>query len=213
MLGGLEAPSPRSSAALVTGLTILALGAMAAAIPPARLTPEATGVERGYLVSGASFSDMMAELLNGNGYTYMAIDLTRAQLRGGEIWRVQFDDVSRIFPVWGWVDVRGGADHAREVAASLPLSGLFLYGAKPEDADAVRAAKPGLRVVPVVRAGETWSGKGDAGVAFPPERFGAEAAAAKFPVLLADLMDEAAIEAARAKATGDYLVCSIAILD
>lgn len=213
MLGGVQAPSPRSSAALVTGLTLLALAAMAAAIPPARLTPKTTGIERGYLVSGASFSDMMAELLNGNGYTYMAIDLTEAQLRAGEVWRVQFDDVSRIFPVWGWVDVRGGADHAKKVAASLPLSGLFLYGAKPEDADEVRAAKPGLRVVPVVRAGETWSGKGDAGVALPPDRFAAEASGVKFPVLLAALLDETAIEAARAKAPGEYLVCSIAIRD
>ncbi len=212
MLGGFQAPAPRRSAALVTGLTILALGAMAAAIPPARLTPQVTGVERGYLVSGAGYSDMMAELLNGNGYTYMAIDLTRAKLRGGEIWRVQFDEVSRIFPVWGWVDVRGGAEQARNVAASLPLSGLFLYGATPMDAEAVRAVKPGLRVVPVVLAGETWSGKGDTAVALPPERFDAEAAQVRMPVLLGAFLDVAAIEAARARATGDYLVCSIAIL-
>jgi len=211
MFGGSTQPSARGTPALVAGLTILALAAMATAIPPARLTPKVTGAERGFLVSGASFSDMMAELLNGNGYTYMAIDFTRARLHGGEIWRVQFDGVSRIFPVWGWVDVRaGGTEQARNVAASLPLSGMFLYGAKPSDVDAVRAAKPGLRVVSVIRAGE--AGEGDVAVALPPERFPAEAGG-RLPVLLANRLDEAAIEVSRAKATGDYLVCSMPILD
>ncbi len=211
MFGSSTQPSARGTPALVAGLTILALAAMATAIPPARLTPEVTGVERGFLVSGASFSDMMAELLNGNGYTYMAIDLTRARLDAGEIWRVQFDEVSRIFPVWGWVDVRGGAEQARNVAASLPLSGLFLYGARSADVEAVRAAKPGLRVVPVVRAGESWAGEGEVAVALPPERL--TEASDRLPVLLADLLDEAAIDAARAKVSGNYLVCPIPTLD
>jgi hypothetical protein len=202
MFGGSEGSKARGTPALITGLTLLALGAMAAAIPPARLTPEVTGFERGYLVSGASFSDMMAEILNGNGYTYMAIDLTRADLDGPEIWRVQFDDVSRIFPVWGWVDVRGGTEQARKVAASLPLSGLYLHGAKPEDADAVRAAKPGLRVVRV----------GEDATLLGPDRFAEEAPGVKLPVLLASSLKEAEIAALRAKAPGDYLVCSIAIL-
>jgi len=210
-MAGAAQPVTRRSAALVTGLTLLALGAMASAIPPARLTPEVTGVERGYLVGGAGFSDVLAELLNSQGYTYMAVDLTRAPLHGGTIWRTQFDDASRIFPVWGWVDVRGGTEQAKAVAASLPLSGIFLYGAKPQDVEAVRAAKPGLRVVPVVRAGEAWAGKGDVAVALPPERFAAEAT--HLPVLLADRLGAEAIQLARAKATGDYLVCSIPILD
>jgi hypothetical protein len=209
MLGGSQ-PSSRGTPALVTGLTILALGAMAAAIPPARLVPKVTGVERGYLVGSASFSDMMAEFLSGQGYTYMAIDFTRVPLRGGDVWRGQFDAVSRIFPVWGWVDVRGGVEQARNVAASLPLSGIYLFGAKPDDVDAVRAAKPGLRVVPVLRAGEAWAGKGDAATAFPPAKF-AEAAAAKLPVLLAEQVGAAERAAARTGLEGDYLVASIAI--
>ncbi len=210
MFGGSTQPSARGTPAMVAGLTILALAAMAIAIPPARLTPKVTGFERGVLVSGASFSDMLAELLNGNGYTYMAIDLTHARLGAGEIWRVQFDEVSRIFPVWGWVDARSGAEQARNVAAALPLSGLFVYGAKPGDLEAVRAAKPGLRVVPVVRAAGSRPGEGDVAVALPPERFPAEAG---LSVLLADRLDEAAIDALRAKAPGDYLICSIPILD
>jgi hypothetical protein len=76
----------------------------------------------------------------------------------------------------------------------------------------VRAAKPGLRVVPVVGAGADWTGDGEAAVALAPERFAAEAADVKIPVLLADRLDEAGIAAARAKAPGDYLVCTIAIL-
>jgi hypothetical protein len=211
MLGGKE-PSSRGTPALVTGLTILALGAMAAAIPPARLAPKTAGVERGYLVGSASFSDMMAEFLNGQGYTYMAIDFSRVTLKGGEVWRGQFDAVSRIFPVWGFVDVRKGAEQARKVASSLPLSGIYLYGAKPEDVDAVRASKPGLRVVPVVRAGETWPGEGDIATAFPPAKL-AEAKGAKLPVLLVEQLGAAEREAARAGLSGDYLVCSIALLE
>jgi len=211
MFGGSGQPE-RGSSALITGLTLLALGAMAAAIPPARLAPEVAGVERGFVVSSASYSDMMAEFLNGKGYSYMAIDFTQVPLRGGDIWRRQFDETSRIFPVWGWVDARGGIEQARKVAAGLPLSGLYLYGAKPEDADAVRAANPGLRVVPVVRPGETWKGKGDAATAFRPEGF-AEASKAHLPVLLVERLSDAERAAARAALPGDYVICSIPILD
>jgi hypothetical protein len=212
MFGGSQKISARGTPALVTGLTILALGAMAAAIPPARLAPKVTGVERGYLVGSASFSDMMAEFLSGQGYTYMAIDFTRVPLKGGEVWRREFDAVSRIFPVWGFVDARGGVEQARKVAATLPLSGIYLYGGKPEDVDAVRSAKPGLRVVPVLRVGETWTGTGDAATALPPAKF-ADAAGAKLPVLLVERLGSAERDAARAGLKGDYLVCSIAIPD
>ena len=64
MFGGVDQTGPGRSAALIGGLTLFALAAMATAIPPARLTPKTTGVERGYVVSGASFSDMLAEMLN-----------------------------------------------------------------------------------------------------------------------------------------------------
>jgi hypothetical protein len=64
-----------------------------------------------------------------------------------------------------------------------------------------------------VRDGVAWQGKGEAAVAFTPERFSSEASRVKLPVLLAERVPEAAIEAARGKAPGDYLVCSIAILD
>jgi hypothetical protein len=212
MFGGSKRISAGGTPALVAGLTILALGAMAAAIPPARLVPKVTGVERGYLVGAASFSDMMAEFLSGQGYTYMAIDFTRVPLRGGDVWRGQFDAVSRIFPVWGWVDVRGGVEQARSVARTLPLSGIYLYGGTPGDADAVRSAKPGLRVVPVVRAGEAWTGAGESATAFPPAKL-ADARGAKMPVLLVDGLGAAERDAARAALPGDYLVCSIALLD
>jgi hypothetical protein len=207
MFGGVDETRGVRSGAIIGGLTVLALAAMATAIPPARLTPKTTGVERGYVVSGASFSDMLAEMLNSDGYTYMAVDLTRADLRSGEVWRTQFDRASRIFPVWAWIDARGGIEQAEKVAAALPISGLLLYGAKPADIEAVRAAKPGLRVVPVVT-----QAAGDAAVALPPDRFAAEAGQVKMPVLLASRLRESEIEDLLAKAPGDYLVCSIAIL-
>ena len=212
MFGGFDEGGSRRSGPVIAGLTLLALAAMATAIPPARLTPKVTGVDRGYVVSGASFSDMLAELLNREGYTLMAIDLTRADLRSGEVWRVQFDNASRIFPVWAWIDAREGTEQAQKVATVLPLAGILLYGARPEDVEAVRSAKPGLRVVPVVKAGEAWTGEGDAAVAFTPERFATEAGQVKMPVLLASGLREGEIEDVIAKASGNYIVCSIAIL-
>lgn len=208
MFGGIDETKGARSGAVIAGLTVLALAAMATAIPPARLTPKATGVERGYVVSGASFSDMLAEMLNADGYTYMAVDLSRADLRSGEVWRVQFDRASRIFPVWAWIDARQGIEQAQKVAASLPIAGLLLYGAKPADVEAVRDAKPGLRVVPVTAQ----AGGADAAVALNADRFAAEAGQAKMPVLLASGLSEGQIEDLLAKAPGDYLVCSIAIL-
>lgn len=211
MFGG-SGPSVRGTPALITGLTVLAIGAMAAAIPPARLAPKVSGVERGYLVGSASFSDMMAEFLSGQGYTYMAIDFTRVRLGSGEVWRAQFDAVSRIFPVWGFVDVRGRVDQATRVASSLPLAGIYLYGATPDDVAAVRASKPGLRVVPVLRAGQASAAHADAATAFAPARF-TDARSAKLPVLLAGTLGPAELDAARANLEGDYLVSSIALAD
>jgi len=213
MADGILRPSPRRSGAIITILTVLVLGAMANAIPRARLVPTVTGVERGCLVSEGRFSTMLAEIQSRSGYNYMAIDLTHAPLHGDAIWREPFDDVSRIYPVWGWVDVRAGVDQACTVAASLPLKGLFLYNAQPADVDAVHAAKRGLRVIPVVRDGETWGGTGAFAVAFAPKRFATEAAKTALPVLLAADLDEAGIATARAAATGDYLVCTIALTD
>jgi len=212
MFGGSDQIPSRGTPALITLLTVLALGAMATAIPPARLVPKVTGVERGCLVSSASFSDMMAEFLNGQGYTYMAIDCTHVDLGASDVWRRQFNAASRIFPVWGWVDARGGIEQARKVAASLSLSGIFVYGAKPGDVEAVRVVKPGLRVVPVVRAGETWKGEGEAATAFRPANL-AGAANAKLPVLFIEQMSPAERDAARAALKGNYLISTIAVLD
>jgi hypothetical protein len=142
----------------------------------------------------------------------MAIDLTHMPLRDGEIWRRQFDRVSRIFPVWGWVDVRADADQATKVAAAVPLSGLYLYGAKPSDVEAVRAAKPGLTVVPVVRAGTPWTGKGEVAIAYPASEV-AEAAKAKLPVLRTEGLPLAERAAARAALPGNYLIAGIPLLD
>jgi len=155
---------------------------------------------------------MMAEFLNGQGYTYMAIDCTHVPVASGDVWRRQFDRASRIFPVWGWVDVRGGVEQARKVASSLSLSGIFLYGAKPGDVEAVRAVKPGLRVVPVVRAGETWSGSGEAATAFRGANL-ADAASANLPVLLTEQLTPAQRDAARAALKGNYLISTISVLD
>jgi hypothetical protein len=212
MLGGVPQPVLHKSAALVAVLTVVALGAMASSIPEARLTPKVTGVERGYLVGLGSFSDVLVDTLNRDGYNYLAVDFTRAPLDRTAIWRGEFDRVARIFPVWGWVDVRKGVEQARKVAASLSLQGLFLYGARPEDVEAVRQANPGLRLLPVVRPGEA-PAQPRCAIALPPDRFAAEAHGIHVPVLLADRLDEAAIDKARRAAPGDYLVSSLALLE
>jgi len=199
--------APRRSAPLITGLTLVLLVAIAYAIPRGRIEADVTGVQRGLLVGPSRFSDQLAEIVSRDGYNFLAIDLTEASHDPNALWVGEFDEVARIFEVWGWVDARRGLAQAKTL--TVPLKGLFLYAATPAQVEEVRRARPGLRVVPVAPPGA--QAPADGGLALRPGEFAARAGQAGFPVLLAAGMDTAALRALRAKAEGSYLVVSVTV--
>ena len=208
---------PTGATFWIVVLALIFVGAIVFAIPPAPFDVD-TSVERGILVGHSRFSDRLAEQLVSGGYTYLAIDLTQARLDRGEdtFWRRHFRDVAaRRLPIWGWVDVSAGPEHARGVVRSVNLAGLFVSGR-----DAVKVARDlrgerreDFRVVPVVRFGAAPSQEGVFAVAMTEKEFVAHGDEFDLPVLIAHQMDAGAVRAAREAAVGNYLVAGIAIPD
>jgi len=161
----LAAPKlPRSrSAALIGGLLVAILAAIAMALPPSPIAREADVANVGALYGTSEFSDGLAEQIARTGFGYMALDLTSAGPERDAFWRTQLEVVAaRRFPVWGWVDLSRNGDAAMKLIGELKLSGVFLYGEGAEDrAIALRAARPHLPVV-VVRKSGTGDKKSDA---------------------------------------------------
>lgn len=216
MVGGWKRPVPTGGTFWVVVLSLVFVGAIAFAIPPAPFEID-PGVERGYLVGHSRFSDPLAEQLVGDGYTYLAIDLTQARLESGEdtFWRRHFRDVaSRRLPIWGWVDVSRGSAHAKDVVRNVNLAGLFVAGRNAvQAAQEIRGqVRDEFRIVPVVRLGAA-PPEGEFAVAMTGEEFVANQDRFDLPVLVADQLDAAAIRAAREAAAGDYLVAGIAVPD
>jgi len=196
-------------------LALIFVGAIAFAIPPAPFDVDKS-VERGFLVGHSRFSDRLAEQIVSDGYTYLAIDFTQARLDRGEdtFWRRHFRDVkSRRLPIWGWVDVSQGPEHARAVLRSVNLAGLFVSGR-----DAVKVARDlrgesreDFRVVPVVGFDAAPSQDGLFAVAMTEKDFVANGDEFDVPILIAHQLDAGAVRAAREAADGSYLVAGIAI--
>ena len=67
---------PGTTIPLVATVAIVLLGAIAFAIPPARLAISVKTGQLGYLASHAQFSTVMASQLANDGYNMLAIDLT-----------------------------------------------------------------------------------------------------------------------------------------
>ena len=98
-------------AAVITAITLIMLGAMAFAVPPARIEVEEGGHQRGYLVPHSQFSPGLALNVAADGYTYLAIDLTTADTTKGAHWSMHLDRVNEVqYPVWGWIELGGAAE-------------------------------------------------------------------------------------------------------
>jgi hypothetical protein len=217
MVGGWKRNVPTGGTLWIVVLALIFVGAIAFAIPPAPFDID-PDVERGFLVGHSRFSDQLAEQLVNGGYTYLAIDLTQAPLERGEdtFWRRHFRHVaSRRLPIWGWVDVSRGSEHARDVVRSVNLAGLFVAGRDAaETARELRGdTREDFRVVPVVRLGSAPPQEGGYAVAMTEKEFVANQGRFDLPILIADQLDAAAIRAAREAADGHYLVAGIAIPD
>jgi hypothetical protein len=201
-------PSSLGSAPLVLGLTLVFLGAIASAIPPAPIETAGGDAERGMLVGHTLVIDRLAEQLASSGYSYIAVDLSTADPQGAALWRGRIDEVAkRRFPIWGWVDVSKGLERAPSLAQSLNLQGFFLYGPDADAAAAkLRAQRPALRVLPVLRYGDALPSGGEFAVALEFDQFLAHAAEFENPVLLAAFLTQEQIAQARAATDGSYLV-------
>lgn len=208
---------PTGGARWIVALAVVFIGAIAFAIPPAPFDVDRT-FERGFLVGHARFSDQLAEQLVGDGYTYLAIDLTQARLDRGEdtFWRQHFRHVAaRRLPIWGWVDVGERPAHAREVVRAIRLAGLFVCGRDAVEVarDLEGVTREGFRVVPVIRLGAAQPPEGEFAVAMTLQEFVADQDRFDLPVLIADQLAADAVRAAREAAGGHYLVAGVAIPD
>ena len=201
-------PSSLGSAPLIAGLTLVFLGAIASAIPPAPIETGRVDAARGMLIGHTLIIDRLAEQLATSGYSYVAVDLSTADPEGAALWRGRIDEVAkRRFPIWGWLDVSKGTDRAAAFAQSLNLQGFFLYGPDAESRAAkLRAQRPALRVLPVLHYGEPLPRDGECAVAMELDDFVAHASEFENPVLLAAFLTQEQIARARAATDGNYLV-------
>lgn len=204
------APSPRA-APVIAGLTILMLGAMAVAIPAAPIEAK-TRAHRGLVLGFAQLSEEIAEGLAADGYSHVAVDLTGARL--GEtrpLWTRQVERITaRRFPVWGWVETRGGLEGAETVVKELNLAGVYVCGdGAGQFAAALRSRRPGLDIRTVVPPAEAASAPAGSGIVCSSGEFPGEAG--RLAVLFADRLTFAEMEAARERATGDYLIVRVPV--
>jgi hypothetical protein len=208
---GPTAEAPKGSAALIAGLTVVLLAAMAAALPPSPIEGKPGAAERGYLVRHGSLSDSLAELKAAEGFRYLAVDLTGARFTEDALWRRHYDMATRRrFPVWAWVDVSAGLDQARTALQSLSVAGILVYGKDAaEAAAALRAERPALRIVPVLHGGDAPPAEGEYGLVVEKGGFAASRPEREIPVLVADRLAAREVKDLLAAAKGPCLVSEI----
>ncbi|MGQ0613209.1 MAG: hypothetical protein ACT4PV_05670 [Planctomycetaceae bacterium] len=208
-------PLPKGASRVIAGLAVLFLGAIAFAIPPAPIEIRVKE-RRGYVESFSRFSDRLADLLAGDGYSFLALELQGAP--GGEaaFWKEQLERVQkRRFKVWGWLPASMELARARELVLMLQLEGLLVYGPGSGTTAASAASwKPGLKVLEVVDEKDPRAADA-ACVAVSPEGFAAAgdrpagaSATGRAPmrVLKASSLTALQLRELRAKATGDYVI-------
>ncbi|MFQ5844240.1 MAG: hypothetical protein ACE5JG_04550 [Planctomycetota bacterium] len=213
-----RAGSPPASAPWVAGLSLLFLAGIAFTIPPAAIRA-ATGERRGALVGVGTLSDRLAELRAGEGYSFVAVDLSRANLAAGAPWRTHVKRVrARRFPLWGWVATGAGREHVEAILRGagperppVALDGLFVYGGDaPRFAERLRrtvAAAP--EIVPVVGDRDPRPASGRFGVVL--DEAGFPGTDIPLPVLRGARLDYARIEGERGEAAGGYLVAFVTL--
>ena len=208
MLGATPRARGPKSATAITALTVIFLGAVALAIPdgPIEIT---TDHARGRLVSHVDVSDDIAMQFAKSGYTFLAVDVTGADLSKGTLLHRHLHRVTKRFTLWAWIDARSGTGDAGKLLA-FPFKGVFLYGAGATDLARVLTADEafdGLAVYAVQHADRAPAGAPCValdGSAFP-------GTGVAMPVLLGESLSLVEIENARAKAEGDYLVARVSL--
>ncbi len=216
-------PTRSQSAPLIGGLTVLAIAAIAMALPPSPIATAAGTEGLGILQSTGLFSSGMAEQNAANDFGFLALDITEAHPDRRALWQQELDVVARRrYAVYGWIDTRRAKGKELSLVGTLNLTGVYVYGPDaPACAREIRAAKSDLVVIAVAPAGSKIdvSAK-DVGIAVDLKTWLASSKGEiANPVLIADQLSEAdkhkAVEHARALAGKDgkpkLLIASIAI--
>jgi hypothetical protein len=204
MLGATTRAGAPKSAAAITALTVIILGAVAFAIPDGPIEI-ATEQARGRLVSHVDVSDDMAVQFSKSGYSFLAVDVSGADLAKGTHLHRHLHRVAKRYTLWAWIDAGVGAKEAGRLLTTFPFEGVFLYGADAPDLARTLSADEAfdaLVIHAVQRADRAPAGAPC--VAFQGSAFPGSGVA--MPVLLGETLGLGEIEKARAKAEGDYLV-------
>ncbi|MEM8885955.1 MAG: hypothetical protein AAGD14_17960 [Planctomycetota bacterium] len=189
------------SAPLIGGLAVLALAAIALALPPSPIPMAKAQPDLGVLQAVALFSDGVAEQNARNGYGYLALDISTASGDKDAYWRQQVDLVSaRRYPVWGWIDLSRASGDVEQIVASLNLSGVYLYGADSvARATSLSASRSDIAIVPVLPSGSRGASQHAMTVDLDTY-LDTNAGEYALPVLVGDQLNESQIQEALAHA-------------
>ncbi len=210
-----HAPAGASSGPMIAGLTVAVLAAMAFAIPEAPIAIRQAEVPRGYVIGHRQFSSALAEVIAREGYNVLVLDLGTASLGEEALWPEQLNRVaSRRYPVWGWLDPATAVTCAETLLRALSLAGVLVHGPDAvAHANALRGVRPGLRILPVVRWGAPLPADGEYVVAMDAATFARHAGEVALPLLIADQLSHAQIDAALQAVKGGCFVSKVALLD
>ena len=196
------------SGAVVGGLVVVMLAAIAIALPPSPILIDSSVSGVGSLESASLFSGGIAEQNAAHDFGYLAIDLSRVSTDSDALWRQQLELLSsRRLPIWAWVDARRCSDSSRgsdanrggaeflQLLNDLPFAGMYVYGeGAAKHATQLRTMRSGRPVIVVTQ------GIGDPktnAVMLDLEQYLASASGQyAHPVLVADQLTAAQVETA-----------------
>jgi len=139
------------SGAVIGGLVVVMLAAIAIALPPSPIHIEADRGGVGSLESASLFSDGIAEQNAAAGFGFLALDLSRVSTNADALWRQQLELLSsRRLPIWGWVDTSRCNAEFLQLINDLPFAGIYVFGEDAavhvEKLQSMRASRPVIAV-------------------------------------------------------------------
>jgi len=186
-------PQLRSNTApLVGGLLILAMGAIAMALPPSPIATQSGSGGLATIESPGLFSAGVAEQNAANGFGYLVLDVSAANLDQHSLWRSELDLVAqRRFAVWGWIDTARAIEPPEKLISSLNFAGVYVCGPDAVDiAASLRSVSQGRPVIPVVGAIADRPDAGNYGVIVDLETWLKSDGEIARPILIADQLSE-----------------------
>ncbi len=117
MLAAPDRSSSPFNVVLVFGLTVVMVGAMAFAVPAGPIEAK-TGARGGVMIGHGRLSELQADLWAREGYAFLVVDFTGADMGDGAFWREPLGRIAqRGFPLWAHVALGARATNARRAAS------------------------------------------------------------------------------------------------